>query len=36
MKVRLGMAVPCFERWSLKALGLGLVEPIPDGKERFD
>jgi sulfide:quinone oxidoreductase len=33
MKMRLGMAVPGFERWGLRALGLGLVEPIPEGKE---
>lgn len=30
MKMRLGMAVPWFERWVLKLLSLSLVEPITD------
>ena len=29
-KMRLGMAVPWFERWGLRVLGLSLVEPISD------
>lgn len=29
-KMRLGMAVPWFERWGLQMMGLSLVEPISD------
>ncbi|MEQ9620725.1 NAD(P)/FAD-dependent oxidoreductase [Coleofasciculus chthonoplastes] len=32
-KMRWGLSVPWFERWSLRLLGLSLVEPIPVSKD---
>jgi sulfide:quinone oxidoreductase len=32
-KMRFGLAVPWFERWGLRAMGLSLIEPMSEAQE---